>query len=586
MPRRPKGMTDLERKRWNDRLDHAHNVWDEKGITGGTKSARMLQWLDAYRGEQWKYAPMISGVDPDAHMTINSVFSALNAMQAQHLARNPRVQAFPMKREEAATARVVEAVYNYYIGELKLRRQWNAAARDAFFCDIGFVVHGYTPQEQIYDQETGEMLEKHSQVRHDAPWMRRFAPWDVRVDPLASTFDSDGDARWFAYRCLYTVDDWERMEGVEHPSDLSPTVSKDRRESRPKSLRDEESSEAAGLIEVWWVWDKCERNYFACSPGSESLLCLPKDWPIPWNGLPYDLLQFNPSPDDPFGVSYMSQAWPIQQERNIVRTMLSQMAKRMRRLVGVNKEALADGDSTRLDSSDMTGIIEFRGPPRDHIHEFGLAGFDQGLMLYDRMLDEDLRETIGQSKMQRAQRINVESGTEAGRVALADDVLTGRNQDAIDNFLQDSIRNFAIGVRAVTTAEVIVPIVGVTDARLLVSSEGEPFLRATPEQIKGEYALHLVVGSTLPRSKVQDQREAMAWLQTAIQVPTIANIPEAMSEVALAFGKDPARALLSQEQSQQSRQLAQQEAANGAAPVEAASVDPGALLLQQSGGVQ
>lgn len=104
MPR----MTDLEQKMWRERSAHADHVWKEKGLTTHQPSrlgeTSIFTHMDAYRGDQWKTIGTLSGLDPEAHVVINAVFSTLNTLQAQLLARNPRVKVRPRRGEFARQA--------------------------------------------------------------------------------------------------------------------------------------------------------------------------------------------------------------------------------------------------------------------------------------------------------------------------------------------------------------------------------------------------------------------------------------------------------------------------------------------------
>lgn len=575
-------MNAAELARWRSKLDFAEAVWNKNGLGKEGDREKTLRYLDSYRGDQWKSIGYMNGLDVESHLVVNSIFSTMNVLQSQLMARNPKCNAFPKKQEAADSASMAESLINYYIDELKLRRQWNRALRDAFLMPFGVVRHGYTPPDELFEPKRARALDRHTMSRHDAPWMRRIAPWDIRIDPLAETFESDGDARWCAFRSLCTLEEWRLNPAVNHPDDLRATYA-----INTDGAKLESNPEHGEILEVWSVYDKQEHKWFQLSPGSSKLLRDPEDWPIQWEGLPYDILIFNEQQDTPFGVSYAEQLWPLQCERNKTRTIMNELVKRIRRLIVLNKSAFSEDEAEKVRDSDLSEILMATGDVSGAIAQIPLGGLPQDLLLYDSAIKEDMREIVGQSNMARAQRINVETASEANRVALGEDIATSRNEDTVQNWLQDSVRNFVAGVRTVTTEEVLVPILGSADAQRLISAKGEPFLRVSPEVIAGEYQWTLVVGSSLPRQRADEIRERMAQLQIAQQYPQLCNLPYLLGRTFLAMDEDPTRAMVSPESMMQNEEGLQQRGISqfGGQGAEAGgNVNPAAFLQQMPGG--
>jgi len=580
----PRGMSDAERVRWRERSNHADHVWREKGLTGEQTGeiGSIAMLLDAYRGDQWKHVGWINGIDYDNHLVINSMFAAANTMEAQLLARLPKVQAFGRTPEAAVKAASWEALLNWGETEMKLEREWNRALRDAFF-RFGVVRLGYTPPEEKHNRD--EQVAFGSPTTADLPWLRRVAPWDIRIDPLAESWQADGDATWCEFISLFTVEQLKKMPGITIPRDLVPTISKDKRSIDDRKRSDRYTYEAANLCEVRTVYDLAERKWFQWSPGSDKNLREPADWPEVFRGLeglPYALLAFNEPSDDPCPMGYAEMVWPLQRERNKVRTMLSELVRRHRRLIVGNKGAFDITEQQKITEGDIAEVFWSQGDVSQAVVQIPVAGFDQGLLLYDGVIQEDIRETIGQSKMARAQRINVESATEAASVAQGDSTQSGRNQIKVEAWLRDSIRLFAKGIQALPDTQYIVPVLGQRDAMRLMA--GEPaVLQISTADIQGEYLFDVEVGSTLPRSEREEIAKGMAWLQVAQQFPQNVNIPGAIIELAIAMGTDPSIALTNAQQIQGTNA-----ALEGQPEVEpaggAGSISPAPFLAQQGGG--
>jgi hypothetical protein len=544
-------MSDTEKLRWRERSAHADHVWREKGLSGDEAGAvgSIVRLLDAYRGDQWRHIGLLGGVDSDAHLVVNSMFSAANTMEAHLLARLPRVTVFGKTTAAAAKSRSFEHLMNWAITEVKAERAWNAALRDAFF-RFGIVRAGYTPHDEMFAKD-GSQVEFGSPTTADLPWLRRVAPWDIRIDPLAESWHADGDATWCEFISLYTLDMLKAMPGITVPRDLVPTISKDKRTIDERRREDRYTYEAANLVEVRTVYDLSERKWFQWSVGSDRLLREPADWPEVFRGLeglPYSLLAFNEPSDDACPMGYADMVWPLQVERNKVRTMLSELVRRYRRVIVANKSAFNDDtERTKLSDGEIAEVFWVNGDVSQAVRDIPLAGFDQGLLLYDQVIQEDIREVIGQSKMSRAQRINVETATEAARVGAGDDLQAGRNQIRVEAWLRDSVRLMAKCIQALPDAEWVIPVLGQQDAGALMASQ-PAVLQLSTDEIQGEYLFDIEVGSTLPRNDRQEIAKEMAWLQVAQQFPKNINVPAALVSLAIAMDKDPSTALMNAQQ--------------------------------------
>lgn len=553
MPR----MSDADKKRMRDESAHADHVWQEKGLTthqpGTWNETSIFTHMDAYRGDQWRTIGLLRGVAFESHLVVNAMFSTLNTLQAQLLARNPRVKVWPRQFKWAQNAKSFKDLLNYLIEEAKLQRAWNAAARDAFY-RVGFVRVGYTPPQETVS-EKGLYIERGPSAL-DIPWMRRVAPWDIRIDPLAESWHADGDARWCEFITLTTMNELKANPGITVPRDLQPTVSKDKRTRDERRMRDLHLHEAGNLVELRTRYDRVERKWFQWTPGSEKLLREPDDWPASLQGLeglPYSMLAFNEQADDPCPIGYADVLWPLQVERNKVRTILNELTKRMRRLIVANANAFTDEDKNKLADADLVEILFANGNVGDVAAQIPIAGFDQTLLLYDQMIQEDIRETLGQSRMARAQRINVTSATEAAAVAQGDTTLMGRNQGAVEAWLKDSIRLYAKVVQGSVTDKIAIPVVGAEDTAALMAGEGQ-VLQIEPQQIQGEFLFDIEIGSTLPRDERQEIAKEMAWLGIAEKFPNVTNLPDALLKLAVAMGKSPREALLTAAQQQATAQ--------------------------------
>ena len=558
------GMTELQRKHWEENKIHADRVWENQGLSrapgsnresdsgrGRRKDRDVLDYIRAYRGDQWDGD---WGGIPEEDLAVSPLFfSAVNTHQSQNLARTPKILVQPRRMSQAPSARLAQAVYNYDAYELKFKRQWDACNRAAFFGPFSIMRHGFTPEEEhtriVRNKE--RTMERYSQARPDKPWMRNWKIWDFRMDPLAQTPDSDGTGTWCGFRSLMEKDEINENPAMSLPRDAQPTVSLEiRNDQTARRFQRQRHPQAKDFYEVWTYYENRERTCFQMT-ADHKIVRQPDDWPIPWEDLPYDALFFNPQEDSMFPLAYAEVILPIVKEHNKARTLFMELVKRMRRMVVFNKQAIDDADWHKIVDADLMEAIGVNGNLAQAFAQIPVGGFDQSILLLDQLYERDVRMALGQSDLDRGQRINVESAQEAAAVQQGSNIQTARNQEAIEDFTASTIRHYAQARRATMTEDEVVPILGREDTSFLLGAEVEErFLNVTQKDLAGEFDYQVRVGSTLPRNEAQDFQRAIQNLEIAKQEPRLHDMQEFYRAVWLAAGLDPSKVMLGKEELQ------------------------------------
>lgn len=531
---------------WRDRLNHADRVWKKHGYNDQAdweKSVRRN--ADAYRGKHWGREDMD---DPDSEFMVDNIFySTINVLMSSLFARYPIVDVLSERPASKDNANIFERLltHNVQSPKLQMKREWNKVLFDALLYNFGFLRHGFTPSEEKFRK--GKLIDSYDPARPDFPWVRRIPPWDMRVDPLAESFHSNGDARWCAFRSLHYMDEIKNSPTFKARQDLKPTRSinieklsgRERNEFR-------QSPDEPELVEVWTIYDKMSREMFAISPGSDKFLIDPKEWPIPWETLPYNMLQFNPMTDDPFGTTYADQILPLQGQLNSALTIANQIALTLRRVVLLQEDSMDPSEVEKLSQLDRVEFITTRTDPRAAMQELQIAGFPAELIQYIAFLIDQIRQIIGVSELERASRINVQTASEVNQVAAGSQANRGRNQGPWEDFLSESIAAYALGLQKVITRTFTIPIVGEEDAdQLFTEGQLNPFETIAPESIRGEFLIMIRPGSTLPRDPNSEIRleTAMNEALGALPAQELVNWPQRAIATVRAFNKKPNRDL-------------------------------------------
>lgn len=538
-------MSPKEVQTWRKRLEYAKAMWVQHGLIGNTQPSTMRLSIEMYRSNQWKHLNRRYGLSSEELRSVNKLFPTANQQQAETAARNPRVQLFPRNEESRDKAMPVQRLHNYDIIEQNHIRQLNGAFRDHQFAPFGIVRHGFTPEEE-YATDKGRLLDLYRPAHPERPWIRRVAPWNGLLDPRAESFHPDGGMEWCAFRQITTARDIRDNPGLIERQDLDKikgNVSREWRNMLPMGMRGPADPDADEDVEYWVIYELRERTWFGITleAGMDKPIRQKADWPIPWESLPVNVFTVNEQMDTPFAISLLETMLPLQEELNRVRTIISRIANRIMRLVGVDTASVPQEEIDKLEDAELLEIIKVTGDPAKAIADIHGGVLPQELLLYASQVEEDLREVGTQSKMKRGQRVNVESGTEAAGILAGQSEGAGRVEDHFLKFVEETERTYLQGRRAAMVASgdsEIVPIVGFKDAEKVID-----FATVSPEMIAGEFEFEVVAGSTRRLDYELEAQKAGADMAIALQSPNVFNIAYFARKYAEARQHDPSEAL-------------------------------------------
>ena len=517
-------MTPKHFKEWRERLRYAKGVWQRKGLIGTQEASTMRLLIELNRGNQWENIRGIPGIDEDLLSTVNKIFPTANTIKGEVASRNPKVQVFPRNPESAPMATTVEHLINYDIEELQFKRQSNRALSHHLFAPFGVIRHGFTPREE-FESEDGSRMQLYRPAKADRPYIRSWPIWNVLIDPTCETFHVDDGAWWCAYRDILWLEDIKNNPNMAHPDELknfAGNVSPEWQQMRTAEFDGDDDPDKEKYVEVYTVYESRERTWFQITlDGIDTPLRQPDDWPIPWETLPISIFAANDQLDTPFSLSIMDEAAPIQVEMNRLRTMMDELVFRLRRVIGYDKNKVDQDELAKFEDAAINEMIGVTGIPADVFQMVSSGVFPQELLQYLSVLEADLREVTGVSKMGKAERINVETAHEASFVQQGQDVNTARISDAFEDFNRDVIRLYMQGRRATMdiTGPEIVRIVGRRDADGL-----QQWGTVDPSDLHGDFEFHVVHGSTRKKDREADAQKAALDLQVATGLPDIFKI--------------------------------------------------------------
>ena len=408
-----------------------------------------------------------------------------------------------------------------------MKRQLKRAFRHHLFAPFGAIRHGFTPAEEFEAEKSGRRMQLYRPAAPDRPWIRAEPIWNILMDPRQSGFHVDDGVWWVAFRDVVPLEDL-----LENPNtinrkgleDFAGNVGTDWRDVMPDYLRDAKDPDQDKFVELFTVYESKERTWHQMIlDGIDKPIREKADWPIDWETLPVNIFAVNEQMDTPFALSMLDQLGSTQEEINLLRTMMSQLVFRLRRLIGVNKNALDDNQELeKIRQGAMNEIIATNGVPSEIIQAISSGVFPQELLQYLAVLEEDMREKLGQSKMGRGQRINVESATEAANVQQGQDSHLARINDIWEDFGLEVVKTYAQGRRETMAAgdrSELVPIAGAIDADGL-----QQWLDVSPDDLQNEYEFTLIADSMRKNDQAREVGLAQQALQTALANPDMLNV--------------------------------------------------------------
>jgi hypothetical protein len=265
-------------------------------------------------------------------------------------------------------------------------------------------------------------------------------------------------------------------------------------------------------------------------------------WPISWRTLPYNILQFNPTPDDPMGISFPELVMPMQDDLNRVLTLILELAKRQRRVIFYDPNRLVDGEDDKLTSLSLLEFIK-TNDPQSVASQIQVGGNFQELLLLKDHLKNEIRSMIGVGEMERGQRINVETAAEAQQVGAGAALQRGRNQGPFEDFLADVIETFGIGIQDTLAEPYAIPILGEEDATALFAPTpvSPSYLEVEPQQIRGDFIYKIRPGSTLPHDPDAEIRKQLALNAALMPFGEAVNQLHMIVQTVRAFEQDPSK---------------------------------------------
>lgn len=430
--------------RW--RTDHwtADKQWKRN-----TALDRGLHWDEDHKQQE------ATSDQPRERITINVTGSSVRDFIAFLLKHTPKFIAKARRPMDVRSARLQQALVNYFWREKKWKKQARRAVRDLVTLGTTVMRTGWVLEldASATPDEHGR-IEYHDAVRKDEPFVRRVNPAKFLVDPMAPEHDLES-ARWVAEifrkplsdvlaNARYDPKVLEKIETGEYkPTRVSKTEDegKDNDDklftATSDTLEGEES--ASVMVRLYEVWDKKYRRYYVLLDGVPEPL-VAENWPYEHlDGFPYVLAVYDELNDELYGLGLPWAMEDQQLELNRIRTSEFEHRRNYgRRRLAINRNAIDETELAKLQRGD-DGDVLVTGP--DAISPIEYPQLPGDNYKVEATIKEDIRTLIGADQLTQGGNLpSRTSATEINARAGYTGMKIEMRVDAVDEMLTEVTR--------------------------------------------------------------------------------------------------------------------------------------------------
>jgi len=522
---------------------------------------REIRWQRNYRYFKGNYD---KGLIP-----VNIVFGICRTMIPQIYFKAPTVLVRPRPGQpqeytrRMMASKILQSADKYLITQMGLKKTLKLATLDSLLYNVGIMKIGYhsvfsefqvgpsaeaqevlgalaqitgetpTPPEQMTDKEYDKYIQYsyHDLIKPNMPWALRVSPKDFVVPVGCKNIE---EAPWCAFRFTKRLEEMKMSPVYNNKSDLRANASLRLENEGGVDSPAEYKNQVAGpamddYVEAWEIWDKRDETIRVVADGHKKFL-RDEDHGLEMQGLPVEIIQFNPDGDDFWGVSHIDAIAPQVLEYTETRTQEAWHRKISNLKVIVDKNKLPPEEIAKIEAGTIGPIILANDDPTKAVYAF-TQQMSRDIYKNAEDIFADLKVIIGYNRNQGGE-------FEQSR-RTAEEIKTVRG---VNQIRDDELRDIIADTLADMFAKKIHPLlfqnwsndrfVEVTSIPTQTQQPMQPGIPAPPAQnvewkpfdgaaIRGEYDVEVIPDSTLPLNKEAEKAEALALFQAFNNDPFI-----------------------------------------------------------------
>jgi len=489
-------------KRYRNKLEHSRRWRKEEKYDD-----LWQRMIDLYRGKHHR-----TDIKED-QLLVNMAFSTINIVAPAVAVNHPKITVNARRPEDGDKAVVTEAIVNYWWRHYDCQKEFRRSVKDALICGHGWVKTGYRYVEEekvaegnfdsfdeLTENREENVAESNLIVKEDRPFVERVSPFDVFVDPDATSME---DARWIAQRIRRPLEDVKKDKRYNSTArgEASPSHYTKWGQDSFRPRRSQDPSDA--YVEVWEWYDIDRNTVSVFCDGSDKFLVSPKEIPFAF-GQPFVMIRNYDVPETFYPMGELEAIEPLQHELNQTRTQMMNHRKRFSRK-WLYKESAFDTDGRQALESDEDNVMV----PVITDDNLGnvlspMPAVINPPELYNQsdLISSDMNRVSGVSEYQQGSMPEIRrTATEAAIVQDASNARASDKLAIIERAIGECARRLVMLAQQFMTGEQSVRIVG---------SEAQPlWLTFDRDYIQGEFDYEVEGGSTAPMNESFRRQRAL-----------------------------------------------------------------------------
>lgn len=421
--------------------------WMQRIEAAATESRRKA-WQDRSKRFAQYYEGKPALPSSSFQVIVNTVFKDIKSSLPRIFAKNPDVMARPKQPtpDSKALATIANHLLPYYYKELNLKRMVNRCLLDTKLDGPGYAKFGWSLEladeevapdafEKMASADQARVMERtlamkkregefiQQVIQQDEPWLLRWNPIDLLIDPEATSPDLS-DARWIDCRKIMNRIEAQQQFPKKISDDTSFKVSKHAPEGQPWAQQ----------LTLHEVFDKVRRERRLFIEEIQDF-----DETSPWDfdvdGFPVESIFFNEVPNCPYADPDVKYYESQLIEKNDIRTQQAEHRRAFNAQVLFEKKVLSPSELAKATKNIANAWIETAPGGTSKIIGRPTPALPPDLYRVEERNDVDLSDIIG-SENQRGVGGPIEkTATEAAIIEARSRNRDNERQDAVEDFL-------------------------------------------------------------------------------------------------------------------------------------------------------
>jgi len=517
--------------------------------------------IDLYRG---RCLPTVESVED--RIVVNVAFGTINVIYPSVSVNYPKITVQPTHPEDEERAVITEAVTNYNWKHFNFQDEVRLAIKDYLIIGHGWIKCGYSYKEgqvplsgedkvAAYDELTAQadefaalnpdmagdvadnseiaqaLPQTETVVLEDQPWVERISPFDVFVDPEATTLN---DARWVCQRIIRPLEDVRRDERYKPSARAKVQADMDTdhiREEQRSYLKHGNNDPDDQRVTIW-EWHDIKNDTFAVyAEGGTEFLVDPKKSPYDF-GHPFVMVRNYDVPDYFYPMGDLEAIEPLIDELNKTRSISIGVRKKFARKYLYQPEAFNSTGRQALESDVDNTFVPVANPSiplSETVIALPSTPVPPELFEHSETVEKDIGDVSGVSEYQRGQV--PETRRTATEASIISDSVNARSADKlaqVEIAISRTARRVVQLQQQFMTRDQVARVAGPDGALYWV-----PY---NAEDIRGEFDFEVEAGSTQPMNETVRRQTATALMQAL--GPFIGTVidPAAMAQHVMKYG--------------------------------------------------